>query len=124
MRLTFYGVRGSYPSARRDQVRYGGNTTCLYFVSRSGQHLILDGGSGIKLLGHDLLQQEFGQGQGEATILALQANVNTAVLLHHSPDHDDEMLNQTGQEAAEIAADTSTQVLMARDGLILDVRKY
>ena len=69
MRLTFYGTRGSYPSARRDQVRYGGNTTCLYFVSRSGQHLILDGGSGIRLLGHDLLQQEFGQGQGKATIL-------------------------------------------------------
>ena len=69
MRLTFYGVRGSYPSARRDQVRYGGNTTCLYFESRSGQHLILDGGSGIRLLGYDLLQQEFGQGQGKATIL-------------------------------------------------------
>jgi ribonuclease BN (tRNA processing enzyme) len=41
----------------------------LYFVSQSGQHLILDGGSGIKLLGHDLLQQEFGEGQGKATIL-------------------------------------------------------
>ena len=69
MRLTFYGTRGSYPTARRDQVRYGGNTTCLYFESQSGQHLILDGGSGIRLLGRDLLEQEFGQGQGEAIIL-------------------------------------------------------
>ena len=69
MRLTFYGVRGSYPTARRDQVRYGGNTTCLHFSTRSGQHLILDGGSGIRLLGNEWIQQEFGQGQGEAIIL-------------------------------------------------------
>jgi ribonuclease BN (tRNA processing enzyme) len=38
-------------------------------LSRSGQHLILDGGSGIRLLGHNLLQQEFGHGQGKANIL-------------------------------------------------------
>ncbi len=69
MELTFYGVRGSYPIARRNQVRYGGNTTCLHFKTQSGQHLILDGGSGIRLLGQQLMQQEFGSGQGEAHIL-------------------------------------------------------
>jgi ribonuclease BN (tRNA processing enzyme) len=69
MRLTFYGVRGSYPTARRNQLRYGGNTTCIHITSQSGQHLILDGGSGIRLLGHKLLQREFGQGKGEAVIL-------------------------------------------------------
>jgi phosphoribosyl 1,2-cyclic phosphodiesterase len=69
MQLTFYGTRGSYPIARPDQVRYGGNTTCLYFRTRSGQELILDGGSGIRLLGQDMMGREFGQGQGEAYIL-------------------------------------------------------
>ncbi len=69
MRLTFYGTRGSYPTARREQVRYGGNTTCIHFQSESGQHLILDGGSGIRLLGHQLMQQAFGRGQGEAVVL-------------------------------------------------------
>ena len=69
MKLTFYGVRGSYPIARRDQVHYGGNTTCLHFSTRSGQHLILDGGSGIRLLGDELMEQAFGAGQGEAVIL-------------------------------------------------------
>jgi ribonuclease BN (tRNA processing enzyme) len=69
MKLTFYGVRGSYPIARRDQVQYGGNTTCLYFLTRSGQSLILDGGSGIRLLGQSLMEQVFGAGQGETTIL-------------------------------------------------------
>lgn len=69
MKLTFYGVRGSYPIARRDQVRYGGNTTCLHFQSQSGQNLILDGGSGIRVLGHEMMAREFASGQGEATIL-------------------------------------------------------
>ena len=69
MELTFYGARGSYPIARRDQVRYGGNTTCLHFRTRSGQDLILDGGSGIRLLGQDMIQREFAEGRGEAYIL-------------------------------------------------------
>ncbi len=69
MKLTFYGVRGSYPTARRDQIRYGGNTTCLHFLTRSGQQLILDGGSGIRVLGNELMQQAFGQGKGEALVL-------------------------------------------------------
>lgn len=69
MKLTFYGVRGSYPIARRDQIRYGGNTTCLHFQSDSGQDLILDGGSGIRVLGNHLMAREFGQGRGRAYIL-------------------------------------------------------
>ena len=69
MQLEFFGVRGSYPTASPDQIKYGGNTTCLHFVSNAGQHLILDGGSGIRVLGNTLLQQEFGDGRGEATIL-------------------------------------------------------
>lgn len=69
MKLTFYGVRGSYPIARRDQVRYGGNTTCLHFETDSGQDLILDGGSGIRVLGNYLMTREFGQGRGRACIL-------------------------------------------------------
>jgi phosphoribosyl 1,2-cyclic phosphodiesterase len=59
-----------------------------------------------------------------ATDLALQAHVRTVVLFHHSPNHDDEMLDQMGQEAVEITAGTSTQVLMARDGLVMDVGNY
>jgi phosphoribosyl 1,2-cyclic phosphodiesterase len=69
MEMTFYGARGSYPIARRDQVRYGGNTTCLHFRTRSGQELILDGGSGIRLLGQEMMQREFTEGRGEVYIL-------------------------------------------------------
>jgi len=67
--LTFYGVRGSYPVARRDQLRYGGNSTCLGFRSSSGQDLILDGGSGIQRLGKEMMGGEFGTGRGTATLL-------------------------------------------------------
>ncbi len=69
MKLTFYGARGSYPIARRDQLRYGGNTTCLHFRTDSGQDLILDGGSGMRLLGQEMMQRAFAEGQGEAYIL-------------------------------------------------------
>jgi len=69
MQLTFYGARGSYPIARADQLRYGGNTTCLHFCTRSGQELILDGGSGLRLLGMDMMRREFAEGRGEAFIL-------------------------------------------------------
>ena len=69
MELTFYGVRGSYPVARRDQLGYGGNSTCLHFRSASGQDLILDGGSGIRLLGQEMMEREYGTGRGTATLL-------------------------------------------------------
>ena len=69
MELTVYGARGSYPIARPDQLHYGGNTTCLHFQTQSGQELVLDGGSGIRLLGDEMMEREFGEGQGEAYVL-------------------------------------------------------
>ena len=68
MKLTFYGVRGSYPTARRDQLRYGGNSTCLLLEAGDAK-LILDGGTGIRVLGRQLMGQEFQFGHGEAYIL-------------------------------------------------------
>jgi phosphoribosyl 1,2-cyclic phosphodiesterase len=56
-----------------------------------------------------------------ATELALQAGVETAVLFHHAPAHDDEMLFQMGRDAMTLAGGSSTTVLMARDGLVVDV---
>ncbi len=46
---------------------YGGNTPCV-LVKIKGHTLILDGGSGIRELGLDLMGQEFGQGKGKAKI--------------------------------------------------------
>lgn len=53
--LRCWGTRGSIPSPGPQTARYGGNTTC--FEVRSGERrLIFDAGSGIRLLGLDLLK--------------------------------------------------------------------
>jgi phosphoribosyl 1,2-cyclic phosphodiesterase len=67
--VTFWGVRGSYPIARPDNVRYGGNSTCVQLQSPGEDPLIMDGGSGIRVLGGHLLSGPFGTGQGCGNIL-------------------------------------------------------
>jgi ribonuclease BN (tRNA processing enzyme) len=44
--LTFYGVRGSFPSPGQDFVRYGGNTSSA-ILRHEGRLLFLDAGTGI-----------------------------------------------------------------------------
>jgi len=46
----------------------GGNTACVE-VRADDQILILDAGSGLRLLGYELMKGEFGQGRGVADIL-------------------------------------------------------
>ncbi len=46
----------------------GGNTACVE-VRAGRQLLILDAGSGLRMLGYELMNSEFGQGQGVANIL-------------------------------------------------------
>lgn len=47
---------------------YGGNTPCIE-VTQGEQRLIVDGGSGIRLLGYDLMNGACGQGSGEVHLL-------------------------------------------------------
>lgn len=54
MRLTFWGTRGSIPTPGRDTLRFGGNSTCLQ-LELGGRQIIIDAGSGIRLLGQALL---------------------------------------------------------------------
>ena len=55
--LRFWGTRGSIPTPGPSTVRYGGNTPCVA-ITRGGDHLlVLDAGSGIRPLGHDLLRR-------------------------------------------------------------------
>lgn len=53
--VNFRGVRGSLPSPACQNMRYGGNTSCVE-VRCGEQLLILDAGSGIRSLGEDLIQ--------------------------------------------------------------------
>jgi phosphoribosyl 1,2-cyclic phosphodiesterase len=57
----------------------------------------------------------------QAVKMALEAGVEMVVLFHHDPAHDDSTLDRIGLEASEMAAGTQTRVLMARDGMVVDV---
>jgi phosphoribosyl 1,2-cyclic phosphodiesterase len=57
MIVTFYGVRGSSATPGPLTVKYGGNTSCVHIQLENGNDLILDAGSGIRLLGHKLAKK-------------------------------------------------------------------
>ncbi len=65
--VRFWGVRGSIPTPRPSTVRYGGNTACVE-VRVQGEIIVLDAGSGIRLLG-ETLGKEFGPDPISLTLL-------------------------------------------------------
>jgi phosphoribosyl 1,2-cyclic phosphodiesterase len=54
--VTFWGVRGSIPTPGPTTVHYGGNTSCVE-VRADGQIIILDAGTGLRLLGQALVAE-------------------------------------------------------------------
>jgi phosphoribosyl 1,2-cyclic phosphodiesterase len=58
--LTFWGTRGSIPTPGPDTARYGGNTACISIDGPAGRLVILDAGSGLRPLGHELMKQRNG----------------------------------------------------------------
>ncbi|MBI3037434.1 MBL fold metallo-hydrolase [bacterium] len=69
MFIKFWGVRGSVPVPGKDTIFFGGNTTCMEIRPSDNKLLIIDAGTGIRLLGLELLKSDFGKGRGEAHIL-------------------------------------------------------
>ena len=55
--VTFWGVRGSIPTPGHATQRYGGNTACIE-VQAGEELFILDGGSGLRSLGQDILHRQ------------------------------------------------------------------
>ena len=66
-RIRPWGVRGSIPVPGKSTVRYGGNTSCVE-VRADGEIIILDAGTGIRLLGL-ALDEEFGPRSMKLTLL-------------------------------------------------------
>lgn len=54
--VQFWGVRGSIPAPGSETVRYGGNTSCVE-MRAGGKRLIFDGGTGLRVLGKQLMKQ-------------------------------------------------------------------
>jgi phosphoribosyl 1,2-cyclic phosphodiesterase len=55
VRVAFYGVRGSIPTPGPSTVRYGGNTSCVAVWTGDGTLIVLDAGTGLRVLGDELL---------------------------------------------------------------------
>jgi phosphoribosyl 1,2-cyclic phosphodiesterase len=59
--VTFWGTRGSIPTPGPETARYGGNTACISIDGGGGRLVILDAGSGLRPLGHQLMKQRNGE---------------------------------------------------------------
>jgi phosphoribosyl 1,2-cyclic phosphodiesterase len=53
-KLSFWGVRGATPTVDPATWRYGGNTPCLELIAPDGTQIILDCGTGLRMLGNRL----------------------------------------------------------------------
>lgn len=56
MQVKLRGVRGSIAVPGPETVRYGGNTTCIEITTDDGDIIIIDGGTGIRPLGLELMK--------------------------------------------------------------------
>lgn len=60
-RLKFWGVRGTTATPAADKLRYGGNTACAEIEVSEDHYLILDCGTGVRLLGSALAKRRAGK---------------------------------------------------------------
>ncbi len=59
--LIFWGVRGSFPIAANDLIKYGGNTSCISLQIDEDTIIVFDAGSGLKNLGTQIAKQYKGK---------------------------------------------------------------
>jgi len=57
MHVRFWGTRGSIPTPGHRTAIYGGNTSCVEIRTSDGTNLVLDCGTGIRVLGLDMLRR-------------------------------------------------------------------
>ena len=58
MKIKCYGARGSIAVSGPDFLQFGGETTCLSVTSNEGDMVVIDAGSGIRVLGNELLKSD------------------------------------------------------------------
>ena len=56
MEIKFWGTRGSIPSPGPHTLEFGGNTSCVEVLLNCGRRIVIDGGTGLRLLGKHLLE--------------------------------------------------------------------
>ncbi len=61
MKVTFFGTRGSIAVPDKEMMKVGGNTSCVLLESDSGDHAILDSGTGIRGVGKYMAESSIEQ---------------------------------------------------------------
>lgn len=56
MEIKFWGTRGSIPAPGPHTLEFGGNTSCVEVLLNSGRRIVIDGGTGLRLLGRRLME--------------------------------------------------------------------
>ena len=79
MDVTIWGARGTFPSPRKDAVRYGGHTCCLSLRGAAGEYIVVDSGTGIRDLGERIMAEAGEAGSGPVRVHLL--------LTHFHLDH-------------------------------------
>lgn len=77
-KVKFRGVRGSYPIAKKEYLKYGGNTSCVE-VNAGGHLIVLDAGTGLIDVGNELLEKYIASG----TETCDRTPIKAVVLLSH-----------------------------------------
>jgi diguanylate cyclase (GGDEF)-like protein len=57
MQVRFWGTRGSIPTPGHRTSIYGGNTSCVEVCTADGTTIVLDCGTGVRMLGLDMLRR-------------------------------------------------------------------
>ena len=57
IKVKFWGVRGSFPIPRSDDA-FGGNTSCIEIRSNKNEIVILDMGTGLRVLGDSIIKND------------------------------------------------------------------
>lgn len=68
LQIKYYGVRGSLPVSGPEYSRFGGNTTCC-LVRHKDTRIVIDAGTGIRILGLDLMASDLPRKGGNLHLL-------------------------------------------------------
>ncbi|MBF0501256.1 MAG: MBL fold metallo-hydrolase [Candidatus Riflebacteria bacterium] len=58
MKIKVWGCRGSLPTPGPQTIRYGGNGTCIEIRPHGTHIIIIDAGSGLRILGKELIKEK------------------------------------------------------------------
>ena len=69
MKIKLWGTRGSIPVPGPATVKYGGNTSCIELrFGEKDRLVVIDAGTGIRLLGNDVVKKDLARGPVKADI--------------------------------------------------------